>query len=73
MAGNVHHLATPASPSPGAAASLRASGTLWAAEDLDQVVMAARALLAELVPGAAIQRCTGSDGDVLGASSDHRA
>ena len=73
MAGNVHHLATPASPSPVAAVSLRASGTLWAAEDLDQVVMAARALLAELVPGAAVQRCAGSDGDALGASSDHRA
>ncbi|HEX5953775.1 MAG TPA: GAF domain-containing protein, partial [Rhodanobacteraceae bacterium] len=71
MAGNVHHLAAPASPSPVAAASLRASETLWAAENLDQVVAAARAMLTDLVPGATVQRCAG-DGDGLGAASDHR-
>jgi GAF domain-containing protein len=72
MAGNVHHLATPASPSPVAAASLRASGMLWAAESLDQVVAAARALLADLVPGAAVQRCPGSDSDGPEVSPDYR-
>ncbi|HKU79123.1 MAG TPA: GAF domain-containing protein, partial [Rhodanobacteraceae bacterium] len=72
MAGNVHHLAAPASPSPVAAASLRASGTLWAAEDLDQVVAAAHALLTELVPGAEVRRQAGGDADRLGAPADHR-
>ena len=71
MAGNVHHLATPASPSP-VAASLRASGTLWAAENLDQVVAAAHALLADLVPGAEARRCAGGDDNGLAAPADLR-
>jgi len=72
MAGNVHHLAAPAGPSPVAAASLRASGTLWAAEDLDQVVAAAHALLTELVPGAEVRRQADNDADRLGTPADHR-
>src|SRR5690348_5388488 len=72
MAGNVHHLAAPAGPSPVAAASLRASGTLWAAEDLDQVVAAAHMLLTELVPGAQVRRCACGDAERLGTPPDHR-
>ena len=72
MAGNVHHLAAPAGPSPVAAASLRASGTLWAAEGLDQVVAAAHMLLTELVPGAQARRCACGDSECLGSPFDHR-
>src|SRR5690349_21513928 len=70
MAGNVHHLAAPAGPSPVAAASLRASGTLWAAEGLDQVVAAAHMLLTELVPGAQARRCACGDSECLGSPFD---
>ncbi|TAN05863.1 MAG: GGDEF domain-containing protein [Rhodanobacteraceae bacterium] len=57
MAGDVHHLAAEASQPPTAATLCHAISRLWAAPDLDGVIEAARALLAGLAPGTAIERC----------------
>ncbi|HET7162352.1 MAG TPA: EAL domain-containing protein [Rhodanobacteraceae bacterium] len=64
MAAHVYLLpkAVPADqPAPTATALLQASGSLWAAPDLDAVVAAAGALLDELVPGTLIERCDRND------------
>ena len=57
MAGDVHHLAAPASKPPTTAVLCRAINELWAATDLDAVGAAAAALLAKLVPEARVKRC----------------
>ena len=73
MAGNVHHLAASGSQPPFAAALLQASSNLWAAEDLEGVVAAARRLLTTLVPGTTVQRGL-LDGNAPGIAApfDHR-
>jgi diguanylate cyclase (GGDEF)-like protein len=73
MAGNVHHLAASGSQPPFAAALLQASSNLWAAEDLEGVVAAARGLLTTLVPGTTVQRGL-LDGNAPGIAApfDHR-
>src|SRR6185437_9130045 len=58
MAGDVHHLAAPASKPPTTAVLCRAINELWAATDLEAVGTAAAALLAKLVPEARVKRCT---------------
>ncbi|MGH8128935.1 MAG: hypothetical protein ACRETC_11365, partial [Gammaproteobacteria bacterium] len=55
MAGDVHHLATPASKPPTTAVLCRAINELWAAYDLDGVSVAAAALLAKLAPQARVK------------------
>ncbi|MGH8126700.1 MAG: GAF domain-containing protein, partial [Rhodanobacteraceae bacterium] len=72
MAGDVHHLAVPASQPPTAAALLRASGRLWAAMDPDSVVAAARALLNEFFPGTKLQRCPRDGGIHAVANASER-
>jgi len=57
MAGDVHHLATPASKPPTTAVLCRAINELWAASDLGGVSAAAAALLAKLAPEARVKRC----------------
>src|SRR6185437_9684167 len=57
MAGDVHHLAAPASKPPTTAVLCRAINELWAATDLEAVGTAAAALLAKLVPEARVKRC----------------
>jgi diguanylate cyclase (GGDEF)-like protein len=61
MAAHIHHLpqTTPADPpTPTATVLLQASGNLWAAPNLDEVVAAASELLEELVPGTTVERCS---------------
>ncbi|HEU0276871.1 MAG TPA: EAL domain-containing protein [Rhodanobacteraceae bacterium] len=72
MAGDVHHLAVPASHVPAAAASLRATGELWAAGDIDGIVGAARHLLETLVPGAGLQRSGRKETVDVAEAADYR-
>jgi diguanylate cyclase (GGDEF)-like protein len=64
MAGDVHHLAAPASKPPTTAILCHAINQLWAATDLDGVIVAAESLLAKLAPDAQLRRC---DADVADA------
>ncbi|HEX7349022.1 MAG TPA: EAL domain-containing protein [Rhodanobacteraceae bacterium] len=56
MAGDVHHLAATASQPPTAATLCHAISELWVASDLEHVIEAARALLADLAPQATLAR-----------------